>query len=173
MKLIILNGSPGVGKSTLAARLQEEIPASVLIDIDELRRGIPGYHEKREESLRRAHELAEKAIEENFTAGYDVIIDKAISYSETIDSFIGVAKKHDADVYEFLLFADKQTVQKRADDRGYRPGSMLTREKVGEMWEKSDRLRSQRQNAILIDTTHSNAEKVFDTVKKCLEHDKV
>ncbi len=169
MKLIILNGPPGVGKSTLTARLHKELPSSVIIDIDELRRTtMPDFRERREESLRLAHELAAKAIQDNLEQGKDVIIDKAISYSDTIDWFIEVGRKCSAEVHEFILFADKAMVQKRADDRGYEPGSMLTPEKVGEMWEKADVLRKERAGAILVDTTHLDNEEVFNEVKRLL-----
>lgn len=165
MKLIILNGPSGVGKSTVAARLCSQIPASVLIDIDELRRTIPDYREKREESLRLAHELAVNTIGNSLGGGHSVIVDKAISDSGTLDSFIELGKKHGAEVYEFILFTDKETLQRRADARGYRPGSLLTRERVGEMWEEANSLREQRPNAIVIDTTFLSIDETFSNIE--------
>jgi predicted kinase len=151
MKLIILNGPLGVGKSTLALKLNEQMPSSVLVDVDELRRAIPNYRENREESLRLVYKQTAQIIGEELAKGNDVIVDKAISYSDTIDTFIKVGKEQCADIYEFLLFADKETIRKRADERGYRPGGMLTPEKVDELWEKSDALRKERSQAIFID----------------------
>lgn len=168
MKLIILNGPSGVGKSTIAARLQENMPSSVLIDIDELRRTIPDYKERRQESLMLAYEKAATATGEHLKDGLNVIIDKAITGSDTLDLLIKIGKKCGADVYEFLLFADKETVQERADERGYRPGSLLTREKVTELWEKADALRQQRQNAIVVDTVHMTLEETFDVVRDAI-----
>lgn len=170
MKLVILNGPPGVGKSTIAARLQKELTSSVVIDIDELRRTtMPDYRERREESLRLSYELAANVIEDNLKNGHDVIIDKAVSHSDTLDLFIEVGKKNGAEVYEFLLFADKATVQKRADERGYRPRSLLTSECVGESWEKADVLRQKRTQAIVIDTEHKDIGQVFDSIRRILE----
>jgi predicted kinase len=169
MKLIILNGPPGVGKSTLAVRLNEELPFTTIIDIDELRRTtMPDYRERREESLQLAHELAASAIEANLRQGNNVIIDKAISYSDTIDSFIDIGSKYGAEIYEFMLFADKATVQRRAEGRGFKPGSMLTREKVTELWEKADTLREERSGAVLIDTTHLNSGEVLKAIMTAL-----
>lgn len=169
MKLIIINGPPGVGKSTAAERLHQELPSSQIIDIDELRRTtMPDYRERREESLRLAHKLATVAIEENLRRGKDVIIDKAISYSDTLDSFIDIGRKYDAEIYEFILFAEKATVQKRAEERGFKPGSMLTPEKVVELWEKADTLRNERSSAITIDTTHLTSEEVLQELMTTL-----
>ncbi|MBI2025369.1 ATP-binding protein [Candidatus Kaiserbacteria bacterium] len=169
MKLIILNGSSGVGKSTVAERLHLQMPSSVLIDIDELRRTIPNYREKREESLRLAYEYADNAIEDGLKAGSDVIIDKAILQPEVLDTFVALAHKYDAKVVEFLLFAEKENVQKRAEDRGFKAGGMLTPEKVVELWEKADAFRRQRTDAIIIDTTHISPEEVFSMVSKRVE----
>jgi predicted kinase len=169
MKLIILNGPPGVGKSTVAMRLQKELQSSVLVDIDELRRTtMPDYRERREESLRLAYEIAANTIGDNLKSGHDVIIDKAISDEDTIESFIEIGKKHAAEVYEFLLFADKDTVQKRADGRGYRPGGLLPPERVGELWEKADALRQKRSEAIVIDTAQKDIDQVLALIQKVL-----
>jgi predicted kinase len=169
MKLIILNGPSGVGKSTIALRLQQELPSSALIDVDELRRAIPDYRERRKESLMLAYEKTAEAIEDHLRNGQNVIIDKAISGADILDSFIEIGKRYDAEIYEILLFADKETIQKRADERGYRPGSLLTREKVGELWDKADALRKERSSAILIDTSKLSPGETFMQVRKTIE----
>jgi broad-specificity NMP kinase len=171
MKLIILNGPPGVGKSTIAARLHQEIPSSVLIDVDELRRTIPNYRERREESLLLSYQRTAEMIEKELRGGHDVIIDKAISYSGTLDTLIETGKKCGAEIYEFLLFADKATVRKRADARGYKPGSLLTPEKVDELWEKANELRMHRPEAIVVDTTHADVDEVFKKVHQSIKRD--
>lgn len=170
MKLIILNGPSGIGKSTIAARLAAELPDTVVIDVDELRRSIPNYRENREESLRLAYDRTAAEIRKHLTDGHNVIVDKAILSSDTLDHFIDVGRRLGAETYEFMLFADKSTTQQRADDRGYRPGSLLTRERVGEMWNEADRLRDQRQNAVLIDTTNLTADGVLGEIKTALIH---
>lgn len=166
MKLVILNGPPGVGKSVVAGRLHEELTLSVLIDVDELRRTIPNYREQREESLRLAYERTAEEIGKALEGGHDVIIDKAISFSGTLDSFIEVAKRYGAAIHEFLLFADKETVRKRADNRGYRSGGLLTPERVDALWEDADVLRRQRPGIIVVDTSYSSVEEVFRAVKQ-------
>ncbi len=168
MKLIILNGPPGVGKSTISKLLHADMPNSVLLDIDEIRRSVPDYKERRAESLQISYQKAAETVGHHLKLGQDVIIDKAISQSETVDSLIEAGRAHGADVYEFLLFADKYTVQKRADERGYRPGSLLTRERVGEMWEKADALKKERLGSVLIDTSNMSVEELVGKIKTAI-----
>ncbi len=169
MKLIILNGPSGIGKSTVAKRLHADMPDSTLIDVDELRRSIPDYKTHRQESSMLSYQKAGVLIEESFKAKKSVILDKTISYSDTIDSFVAIAKKFDVKVYEFILFADKEILQKRADERGYLPGSLLTRNRVGELWEKSDALRKERKNAIVIDTGQMTVDELYKYIESELK----
>lgn len=168
MKLIILNGPAGVGKSTISLCLHREIPNSVLIDIDELRRTILDYKERRKESLLMAYEKTKDSIAEYLTQGKTVIIDKAISSPDTLDAFIATARERGAEVCEVVLFAPKEVVQSRADERGYKPGSLLTRERVGELWEQLDALRSVRPQATVIDTETLSIEETHKKVKEVI-----
>ncbi len=161
-RLIILNGPPGVGKSTIAARLHKDISNSILLDIDEIRRSIPNYKEQRKESLILAYQEAMRTIEDCLAKDQTVIIDKVVSDSDTLDSFVEAGNKQGVVINEILLFADKESVQKRADERGYKPGSLLTRERVGDMWDQVSVLRRSRNNAVVMDTTHLNLEEVYE-----------
>jgi predicted kinase len=168
MRLIILNGPTGIGKSTVASRLQAKIPRSIVLDIDEIRRSFPNYRENPRESLAFSYQKAGEALEENLRNGFDVIIDKTISDSGILDSYSAVAAACGARVFEFILFADRPTLQKRADERGYRPGSLLTREKVGKHWENIAALQSQRPKAVVVDTANIDADAVIGLIEEHL-----
>lgn len=168
MKLILINGPAGVGKSTISTHLHADIPNSILIDVDELRRSIPNYKEQRKESLLLSYERTKEAIENHLKKGKTVIIDKGISFSDTLDSFVEIGAECGADVREIFLFASKEGVQRRADERGYKPGSLLTRERVGELWDELDALQQKRRSAIVIDTTSLSIEDTYEKVRKAI-----
>lgn len=171
MRLIILNGPVGIGKTTLAKRLQENMPLSFFIHFDELRRHIGGYREKPHESRVLTFDLVFSIAETCFKQGKDVLIDK-IMYDRlekgkkqtSLTQLIGIAEKYDADIHEFIIWADKETVLSRLEERGYREGGLLTPEKAEKFWEEMKKFKDSRPQATIVDTSNLTPEQVFEEV---------
>ncbi len=161
MKLILINGPPGVGKSTVAEKLHKAKPLSYLLEIDALRRNIAYYREHAQESGKLSYDISTAIVEACFNAGSDVIIDKAISDIEVVDSFFQVAKKYNTNTYEFILNASKESVIRRAKNRGYKVGGLLTFEKVERWWEDTQEYIKKRPQAIIVDTETLSQEDVY------------
>ena len=167
MKLIIFNGPPGVGKSTIAKKLHDEMPMSLLIEGDEWRRQISHWKDHREESHDLVYAIKIAATSAAFKLGSSVIIDKAIFGSDSsLDALTVAARENGADAYEFILNANKETILARADERGYRPGSTFTRERASELWQEGQDLITRRPNAIVVDTSTLSPEAVYQKVKE-------
>lgn len=169
MKLILINGPSGIGKSTIAAKLHEMIPLSLLLDIDAQRRYISGYKEHRKESSDLVVKLSLAMVENYLQNGYDVIIDKIFTDTQISDSFLELGKKYNATVFEFILTADKETLIARAHERGYREGSMLTPEKVPTFWDAMQMYLKERTLAEIIDTTSLHPEQTFELIKAVIK----
>lgn len=161
MKLILINGPTGIGKSTVAQKIHQACPLSFLVDIDALRRYISGYREHKDESRRLSLLVSESIVETYLKAGHDVIIDKVFTDPEAVDMFIELGKKYSADVHEFVLNASKELVVKRAEERGYRENSLLTPEKVVRFWEEIQEYIEKRPQAIVVDIETLNQEEVY------------
>jgi predicted kinase len=168
MKLIILNGSPGTGKSTIAEKLHAGMPMSLLVELDAWRRFISGYRENRKESLNLSFQHALSAIEVSLNAGHDAIVNRVILDSKTLDTLHELGKRCGAEVYEFMFFADKETIIQRVTERGYTPGGLLTPGKTEELWERSDKFKNERMNAVLIDTRALDLDEVYKKVKEVI-----
>jgi broad-specificity NMP kinase len=167
MKLIVVNGSPAAGKTTVAEKLHKDLSMSLLADVDAWRRLVSDYRENREESLKLSYKMAVAAVDAYLGTGHDVIVDKAIlSDDSVIDALIESGKRHMAEVYEFILIADKETVIKRAHERGFHENGLLTPEKVPELWEKAQKLIAKRPNAIVIDTGNQTPELTYKKIKE-------
>jgi len=164
MNLIIINGACGVGKSTIAALLHESIKLSYLIDVDDIRRNVSQYREYKKESNKISQEVTQSIIK-TILPTQDVIIDKMMHDPKIIDSYYDIAKECKAKVIEIILWAPKEVVMKRADDRGYRKEGLLTRDKCNKFWDQIDELKKTRKNAIIIDTSKFNEKEVLKKIK--------
>lgn len=172
MKLIIINGPAGVGKTTVAKKLHTEIPFSFLLDLDEQRNFISEWREHRREASILSFDIALSIAEACFKRDADFIIGKSIldineggRSKNVIDMFIDIGKKYKAEIYEIMLWADKQTVIERANTRGYKIKDHLTPERVGNEWENIKAFKEKRKNAIVVDTDNLSVEGVLEKVK--------
>ena len=134
-KLIILNGPPGIGKSTLAEKYANEHPLTLKLDVDKVRELISHWREYDKESGPDAKNMAAAMARIHLHSGRDVIVPqiyRGIAYLEELEL---VAKESDADLYEFVLFVSKEEAVKRFIDRGkaggysdgFRPGGIIAR----------------------------------------------
>jgi predicted kinase len=165
MKLILINGPTGIGKSTIAGKLHEALSLSFLLDIDAQRRYISGYKENREESGELVVRLSLAIVENYLQNGHDVIIDKVFTDTQATDRFLELGKKYDAGTFEFVLNADKETLIARANERGYKEGSMLTPEKVPEFWEAMQNYIKGRPEVIIVDTNEISVNDTFEFIQ--------
>lgn len=168
MKLIIINGPCGVGKSSIATRLHQALPLSFLLDIDGIRRLFSGYKEKRAESGQASLKLAEVMVGSCLDMGHDVIIDKMQFDSAVLDKYYEIAKEKGVVVKEIIIWASKEVVMERARARGWKEGGSLTPEKCEAFWHQIDEMKDKRLNAVVIDTSRLSFDETFVQVEMVL-----
>lgn len=175
MKLILINGPTGVGKTTVAQKIWEVIPMSFLLDLDSQRSFISQYREYRTESSILSFDIALVAAEACLKRGSDFVSGKGMldliqggREKNVLDLFIELGKKYNAEVYEIMLWADKQTVVDRADQRGYDVKIWHSPEMVAKEWESMNDFRKKRNNAIIVDAEDSSPEEVFAKVRNII-----
>lgn len=164
MNLFVLNGPCGAGKSTSAAILHKRLPGSVLVEIDALRRMISAYHQSSKESWVFAIDIAKHIVMTALEDERDVIIDKMIYDVQTLDQLQQLGKQLGADVYEFIVWAEKQTVIDRANARGYKKEGLFTPEKCERFWHEIQKLKNIRKEAIIVNAETQTPEEVVESI---------
>jgi predicted kinase len=89
--LILINGPPAVGKSTLARRYVDDHPLALNVEIDALRVSLGRWRE-REESKRLAWDLALALAETHLRAGYDVVVPQLVGRTGRVERFATLAR---------------------------------------------------------------------------------
>lgn len=110
--LVLLNGPPGVGKSTLAGRYLDEHPLTLIIEIDGLRMAMGGWAEH-EESKLQARVLALALARAHLGAGHDVVVPQYLGRLEFIDQLQSVAAEIDATFHHVVLNDSHDAVVQR------------------------------------------------------------
>lgn len=169
MKLIIINGPCGIGKSTLAKSIHNLFPLSYLLDIDAHSRNISHYREYTDERRDLRDAVSKGILEATLSVGRSVVLEKMIYSNTLLDSYYQIAKKYNADIHEIILWAPKDLVMKRADDRGWKVGGLLTPEKCELFWDEIDKIKEERTMATIVDVTSLSEKEVYIKVLELLK----
>jgi predicted kinase len=107
-RLILVNGPPASGKSTVARRYVDDHDGAVIVEVDTLRMTLPNWEEDEETRLA-ARDLAGAVIVEHLGAGRDVVMAQYFGRLGYIVLLDDVASEHGATFVEVILAMDAST----------------------------------------------------------------
>jgi predicted kinase len=117
-RLIVLNGPPGIGKSTIAQHFRDDHPLSLTLEQDV----VLGLLGDGETSHPLARELCVVMAREHLRAGYDVIVPQFIASEDYLDRLKALARHVGAQHYELVLLDEASVAESRFHHRLNDPG---------------------------------------------------
>lgn len=159
--LVLVNGPPGVGKSTVARRLVAERELALLVEIDQLRTSL-GRWTSVERSKDVARDLAVTLVHAHLGAGFDVVVPQFLARRDYVRRLAGAASTYATPFAHVVLTADPQVVVERFERRRARldrdgvphPQSDLPAAAVGRAVEEAARRLDAFDGTLVLDPPH-------------------
>jgi predicted kinase len=176
-RLVLVNGAPGSGKSTIVQSLAQDQEMTLDLDIDSIKHSLGRWDADPATSGNHARRLSLALAEQHLGAGYDVIVGQYLARTAFIEDLAALAERHDAQMVELVLDIDASTLAERLGLRARapsRPEHAVNNGLVGpadasRLVESMEALRQIRPDSIWIDARGSLSS-TLDFVRAVLQN---
>lgn len=119
--LLLLNGAPGSGKSTVTARLIAQRPLALALEIDALKHSLGGWDRDLQASGLQARRLALALARRHLEDGHDVVIGQYLARPAFAQQLEDLAAHSGARFVEAVLLLDAEALAQRLTARRHAP----------------------------------------------------
>lgn len=116
-RLIVINGPPGFGKSTLARMYADEHPLTLVLDIDQIRASLGRWQDQLGPAGVAARVVAAAAAKAHLLAGHDVVVPQYLGRAAFLDELERLAAGAGAVFTEVVLMSSREEALRAFDAR--------------------------------------------------------
>ena len=169
-RLILLNGPPGNGKSTLGRAYADDHPLALCLDIDHVRAMLGGWRDDPHEAGLRARAIALAAIRVHLSAGYDVIVPQLIARPEFLDQLGELADEVGADFHHVVVMVDRAVAWGRivARTSTVEAATPVTPESLADYYDRVLGFVAKRPTARVIDAVDGDIDGTYRSIVDAL-----
>jgi hypothetical protein len=179
--LVLLNGPPASGKSTMAQLFVDSRPLSLNLDIDVVRGMLGGWLDDPSTAGLIARSLALVMAEVHLAGERDVIVPQFLGRPDFIEELAGVAKRSAATFVETALWIDRSRAITAFADRRAAPSAQAHHDAaalvdrseqadpVGQMYDAFVRVLEQRPATRRIEVVPGDIDQTFARFERALD----
>jgi predicted kinase len=123
-RLILINGAPGSGKSTIAQALAQDDRMALAMDVDAIKHSLGRWDADPTASGLHARRLSLALASEQLHARFDVVLGQYLARTQFMEDLERLAAQHGARFYEFVLDLDAAPLADRLAKRASSPNRL-------------------------------------------------
>jgi 8-oxo-dGTP pyrophosphatase MutT (NUDIX family)/predicted kinase len=171
-RLVLLNGPPGVGKSTMAELYVDRHPYVLNLDIDRLRHLVGGWQARTAETSELVRSMALSMAVTHLGNGHDVLLPQYVGNLTQLERFAGAARDSGAAFVELFLMDTRERCLERFARRGgsgTRPWHEQPADVVTLMYDRLVELVASRPGSTVIPAVDGSPSDTYELVVSALE----
>jgi predicted kinase len=175
-RLILLNGPPACGKSTVAQLYVDDHPLALNLDLDRIRALIGQWLSHAHDSGLLTRDIALAAARTHLAAGHDVVVPQFLAQPGFIEQLDATARHSKVPFHEIVLLDSKENALRRFVERSLRSadashmGARDLQDRSGgmadlaAMYDRLTAMVASRPTAVVVPSLQGQAQKAYQQV---------